>query len=103
LADETPEGRSIVALVRERHGLAAPECARSGFVPFSAQTRMSGLDRDGVAIRKGAVDSVVRFAAGRGGSPRAAAEVARAVEAIARTGGTPLAVARDGAVLGVIH
>src|SRR5262245_20583581 len=63
LADETPEGRSIVALVRERHGLAAPECTRSHFVPFSAQTRMSGLDRDGVSIRKGAVDSVVRFAA----------------------------------------
>ena len=69
LSDETPEGRSIVVLAKEKYGLRGREMAplNARFVPFSAQTRMSGIDFDGVAIRKGAVDAIIAFA--EGGSP----------------------------------
>ena len=123
LSDETPEGRSIVVLAKEKYALRAREMAPLGasFVPFSAQTRMSGIDVDGVRIRKGAVDAVIAFAKGgsilmwrgaAGGAQVAlrAAPVSDAVrqvtaiaERIAREGGTPLAVAKDERLLGVIH
>jgi K+-transporting ATPase ATPase B chain len=100
LADETPEGRSIVVLAKERYGLREHDLleARAQFVPFTAQTRMSGVDLDGVPIRKGAVDAVVGWS-GRDLPPELAAEVER----IARAGGTPLAVAKDRMPLGVIE
>lgn len=99
LADETPEGRSIVALAQSRYGVAAQASVEgASFVPFTAQTRMSGLDLPGSSIRKGAADAIRRHL---GGSlPR---EVEQAVERIARAGGTPLVVARDGSALGVVH
>jgi K+-transporting ATPase ATPase B chain len=124
LSDETPEGRSIVVLAKEKHGLRAREMAplNARFVPFSAQTRMSGIDVEGVSIRKGAVDAVIEFAEGGstgpvwrravGGAQAAlrAAPVSDAVrqtiaigERISREGGTPLAVAKDNRLLGVIH
>ena len=99
LADETPEGRSIVALAREKYGVAEkamPEGAE--VIPFSAQTRLSGIRFEGTLIEKGAVDSIQR--AGASGD---AAELRRITEEIARSGGTPLAVARDGRLLGVLH
>ncbi len=100
LADETPEGRSIVVLAKERFGIRERELmeTRSTFIPFSAQTRMSGVDLDGSEIRKGAVDAIAGWC-GRE-LPRALAEE---VERIARAGGTPLAVARDREPLGVIE
>jgi potassium-transporting ATPase ATP-binding subunit len=100
LADETPEGRSIVVLAKERYGIRERELVEThaSFVPFTAQTRMSGVDLDGSEIRKGAVDSVVEWA-GHEMPPDLAAEVER----IARAGGTPLAVARDRQLLGVIE
>jgi potassium-transporting ATPase ATP-binding subunit len=100
LADETPEGRSIVVLAKQRFGIRERELieTRHTFIPFSAQTRMSGIDVDGAEIRKGAVDAVVGWS-GRELPPQLAAEVER----IARAGGTPLAVARDRAPLGVIE
>jgi K+-transporting ATPase ATPase B chain len=102
LPDETPEGRSIVVLAKEKYGLRGREIAGSGmhFVPFSAQTRMSGVDFDGRQIRKGASDAIQAFVEERGGSfPR---DVASSVEGIARKGGTPLVVAEGGRALGVI-
>jgi K+-transporting ATPase ATPase B chain len=123
LSDETPEGRSIVVLAKEKYGLRGREMAalNAQFIPFSAQTRMSGVDVEGHSIRKGAVDAIldyVRQASG-GGPVRVAADgtaavVARSqartppelqtiVERISKSGGTPLAVARDGRLLGVIH
>ncbi len=108
LADETPEGRSIVVLVKERHGLreravgAGPEAAQGArFVPFSAQTRMSGVDLDGQMIRKGAPDAIVAHVRGLGGAVPPGFD--RIVERIARTGGTPLAVAHNADLVGVIH
>lgn len=98
LADQTPEGRSILAFARERFGIAAGQPRDATVVPFSAQTRLSGLDWPGGTVRKGAVDSVLRAA---GVTPPRA--VTQAVERIARSGGTPLAVARDGGLLGVIE
>jgi K+-transporting ATPase ATPase B chain len=100
LADETPEGRSIVVLAKERYGLRERDLLemRAQFVPFSAQTRMSGVDFDETEIRKGAVDAVVGWS-GRELPPELAAEVER----IARAGGTPLAVAKDRVALGVIE
>ena len=100
LADETPEGRSIVVLAKERYGLRERDLLemRAQFVPFSAQTRMSGVDFDETEIRKGAVDAVVGWS-GRE-LPR---ELASEVERIARAGGTPLAVAKDRVALGVIE
>ncbi|MGE3303444.1 MAG: potassium-transporting ATPase subunit KdpB [Hyphomonadaceae bacterium] len=104
LSDETPEGRSIVVLAKERFGMRGRDIAPSHahFVAFTAQTRMSGVDLDGVSIRKGAVDAVLAFVKTRSGAG-APAEVRRAAEAIAREGGTPLAVARGERVLGVVH
>jgi K+-transporting ATPase ATPase B chain len=103
LADETPEGRSIVVLAKERYGLRGRELTHpeARFVPFSAQTRMSGCDLDGRVIRKGALDAIARHVAALGG--RVPAEVEQAAAAIARTGGTPLAVSDGPRVLGVVH
>ncbi len=101
LADETPEGRSIVVLAKERHGLRGHEIADARFVPFTAQTRMSGVDYNGTRLRKGAGDAILRWVDGEGG--QAPPELQAALDRIAREGGTPLAVARDSQVLGVIH
>jgi potassium-transporting ATPase ATP-binding subunit len=100
LADETPEGRSIVVLAKQKYGLRERDLleARAQFVPFTAQTRMSGVDLEGTPIRKGAVDAVVGWS-GRELPPELAAEVDR----ISRAGGTPLAVARDRVPVGVIE
>jgi potassium-transporting ATPase ATP-binding subunit len=131
LADETPEGRSIVALAKNRYGLEAPELgADSRIVPFSAHTRISGVDLPGRSVRKGAVDAILAqleadarapredwrdgaqpaTAAGLGVLERAAVaknlvpdDFARAVERISRAGGTPLAVSENGRLLGVVH
>ncbi|MFI8891285.1 potassium-transporting ATPase subunit KdpB [Streptomyces paradoxus] len=105
LADETPEGRSVVVLAEELHGLREREPAGAEWIPFTAQTRMSGVDADGRRIRKGATASVVAWVEGRGG---AVAEDAEGLAArISEAGGTPLLVAvedADGArVLGVVH
>ena len=103
LADETPEGRSIVVLAKQKFALRARTLGAQDaqFVGFSAQTRMSGVDIDGRQIRKGAVDAILKYVAAHGGA--APPEVRTAVEAIARSGGTPLVVADGGRVLGVIH
>jgi len=103
LADETPEGRSIVVLAKERYGLRGRDLQHpeARFVPFSAQTRMSGCDLDGRVVRKGAFDAIARHVVGLGGS--VPAEVERAVAAIAVSGGTPLAVSDGARVLGVVH
>ncbi|MBP2649024.1 MAG: kdpB, partial [Gemmatimonadetes bacterium] len=103
LADETPEGRSIVVLAKERFGLRERDLASHGarFVPFTAQTRMSGVDFDGRRIRKGAVDAIETYVRAGGGSMPAALQAA--VTEIAKGGGTPLAVAEGAEVLGVIH
>ncbi|MBI2711085.1 MAG: potassium-transporting ATPase subunit KdpB [Actinobacteria bacterium] len=101
LADETPEGRSIVALAVDRYGLEARAHPGAQLVPFTAQTRMSGVDLDGRAIRKGATDSLRRWVEDQGGT--VPADLGPIVERIATSGGTPLAVAEGGAVLGVIH
>jgi potassium-transporting ATPase ATP-binding subunit len=100
MADETPEGRSIVVLAKERYGLRERELmeTRAEFVPFTAQTRMSGVDIDGSEIRKGAVDAIAGWS-GRDIPP----ELVTEVERIARAGGTPLAVARDRVPMGVIE
>ena len=103
LADETPEGRSIVILAKERYGLRGRELAahEASFVPFTAQTRMSGVNLDGREIRKGAVDAVIKYLQAHGTVlPN---EVQHSVETIARAGGTPLVVAENQRVLGVIH
>jgi K+-transporting ATPase ATPase B chain len=102
LADETPEGRSIVTLAKERFHLRGREVAspHATFVPFTAQTRMSGVDLDGRRIRKGAADSIKAWVTSKGGTyhPLVAAEVDR----ISRAGGTPLVVSENNRVLGVI-
>jgi K+-transporting ATPase ATPase B chain len=102
LADETPEGRSIVVLAK-RYGLRERELGphEARFVPFTAQTRMSGVDLDGTRLRKGAADAVLAFVNAEGG--HGPVELRAVVDRIARDGGTPLAVARDSNVLGVIH
>ncbi|MGC4094271.1 MAG: potassium-transporting ATPase subunit KdpB [Polyangiaceae bacterium] len=103
LADETPEGRSIVVLAKERHGLRERDLngISARFVPFTAQTRMSGVDLSDRQIRKGAADAIERYVASRGGSfPR---DVRGVVERVARQGSTPLVVAQDARVLGVIQ
>jgi K+-transporting ATPase ATPase B chain len=103
LADETPEGRSIVVLAKERYGLRGRELSshEMEFVPFTAQTRMSGVNMNGNQIRKGAVDAITRYLAANGASMPP--EVQSAVETIARSGGTPLVVAEQHRALGVIH
>ncbi|WP_026869868.1 potassium-transporting ATPase subunit KdpB [Inquilinus limosus] len=107
LSDETPEGRSIVVLAKEKYGLRAREVGRmhARFVPFAAQTRMSGVDVEGSVIRKGAVDAIVAHVREAAGNPRLAmpAALEQIAERIAKSGGTPLAVAKDGRPLGVIH
>jgi K+-transporting ATPase ATPase B chain len=107
LADETPEGRSIVVLAKDKYGLRAREMAslNARFVPFTAQTRMSGVDIEGSSIRKGAVGSIVAYVrqASGGRISQVPAELEEMTERISRAGGTPLAVAKDGRILGVIH
>ncbi|MGY4306637.1 K+-transporting ATPase ATPase B chain [Bradyrhizobium sp. USDA 4369] len=119
LADETPEGRSIVVLAKEKYGIRGRDMAELGatFVPFTAQTRMSGVDAGGSSVRKGAVDAILAYISGgttqvaSGNTMRAIqpmeSELARETRAIAdeiaKSGGTPLAVARDGRLLGVIQ
>src|SRR5208337_3941755 len=119
LADETPEGRSIVVLAKEKYGIRGRELhdLKANFIPFTAQTRMSGVEIGSSWVRKGAVDSVLNFLSGPATAtsgatvqalrPNVSAEAAREVNAIAdsiaKSGGTPLAVAKDGKLLGVIH
>jgi K+-transporting ATPase ATPase B chain len=102
LADETPEGRSIVVLAKT-YGIREHDMAQlhAEFVAFTAQTRMSGVDLDGRRLRKGAGDAIIKFAEQEGG--RAPAELQAELDRIGREGGTPLAVARDSQILGVIY
>jgi len=103
LADETPEGRSIVVLAKEKYGLRGREFAahEAEFIPFTAQTRMSGVNLDGRQVRKGATDAIVRYIESNGGvfPP----EVRASVDKIAASGGTPLVVAENQRAMGVIH
>jgi len=103
LADETAEGRSITALAKRDFNLRGREFTdkETQFIPFSAMTRMSGVDLNGRRIRKGATEQVVKFVNDNGGTPPA--ELAGIVERIARSGGTPLVVAENSSILGVIH
>jgi potassium-transporting ATPase ATP-binding subunit len=103
LADETPEGRSVVVLAKERFRLRGRGISDKGaaFIPFSAHTRMSGVDLDGRCLRKGASDSVMAFVTAQGG--RVPADFVQVSERVARTGGTPLAVADGTRLLGVVH
>ncbi|MEJ0015795.1 MAG: potassium-transporting ATPase subunit KdpB [Acetobacteraceae bacterium] len=118
LSDETPEGRSIVVLAKEKYDIRGRDMAPAGarFIPFSAQTRLSGIDFEGSVIRKGAVDAVLAFARSQaanshgGGvavlstvSEAAIRELSAKADEIARAGGTPLGVCKDGRLLGVIH
>ena len=103
LADETPEGRSIVVLAKEKYGLRGRELAphEAHFIPFTAQTRMSGVDFDGREVRKGAADAINKYLNGLGKfMPR---ELDSIVQEISKAGGTPLVVAEDRVALGVIH
>ncbi len=102
LADETPEGRSVVVLAREKFGVSVPSLpAEAEVIPFTAQTRISGVKIAEGLIQKGAVDSVLRANPGLGDTP-AAAELRKATDEIARAGMTPLAVAKDGRLLGAV-
>jgi potassium-transporting ATPase ATP-binding subunit len=120
LADETPEGRSIVVLAKEKYGIRGRDLAelRANFIPFTAQSRMSGVEVGGSWVRKGAVESILNFlnapasTVTPGGAVRAlqpalgtdiVREITAIADAIAKSGGTPLAVAKDGRLLGVIH
>ena len=103
LADETPEGRSIVVLAKEKYGLRGRDVTEIGahFIPFSAETRMSGCDLDGRKIRKGAVDAIAAYVEEMGGT--VGSQVEGITHGISDTGGTPLVVAEGNKVLGVIH
>lgn len=103
LADETPEGRSIVVLAKEKHGLRSRNIheLNASFIPFSAQTRMSGVSLNGREIRKGSVDAIDAYVQAQGGSLPASCR--KDVEMIAKQGGTPLVVAEGKTTLGVIH
>jgi len=103
LADETPEGRSIVVLAKERYGLRGRELKQpeARFVPFSASTRMSGCDLAGRVIRKGAADAIAQHVTSLGGA--VPAQIGQMVATIAKAGGTPLAVSDGPRVLGVVH
>ncbi len=120
LADETPEGRSIVVLAKEKYGIRGRDLAelRANFIPFTAQSRMSGVEIGGSWVRKGAVEAILNYlnapttAVTPSGTVRslqpvisadAAREVQAIADAIAKSGGTPLAVAKDGRLLGVVH
>jgi K+-transporting ATPase ATPase B chain len=104
LSDDTPEGRSVVVLAKEKYGLRGRDMAplQATFVPFTAQTRMSGVDMAGSSIRKGAVDAIVAHVGSGVGQP-VLRDLTAIADRIAKTGGTPLAVAKDGRLLGVIH
>ena len=104
LADETPEGRSIVVLAKDKYNIRGRDMAELGatFVPFTAQTRMSGVDAGEMTVRKGAVDSILTYVGG-GVASDTAREIQAISDEISKGGGTPLAVARDGKLLGVIH
>ena len=103
LSDETPEGRSIVVLAKEKFGLRGRDMtsANAKFVAFTAQTRMSGVDVDGHSIRKGAVDSIVAYVKQQG--QNVPPQLQTETERIGKLGGTPLAVVRDGRVMGVVY
>jgi potassium-transporting ATPase ATP-binding subunit len=101
VADDTPEGRSIVEFAESRYPIASPDTADADLVPFTAQTRMSGIDIDGRQVRKGAAESVRRWVTEAGGN--IPAEFTPIVTLVATEGGTPLAVADGPRVLGVIH
>ncbi len=103
LADETPEGRSVVVLAKSKYGLRGRDVAshEAEFIPFSAYTRMSGVDIDGRHLRKGATDSIAQFVREQGGE--VPADLIEASQLISRQGGTPLAVADGQRALGVIH
>ena len=103
LADETPEGRSIVVLAKEKYGLRGRDVTEIGahFIPFSAETRMSGCDLDGRKIRKGAVDAIAVYVQEMGGT--VGSQVEGITHGISDTGGTPLVVAEGNKILGVIH
>ena len=103
LSDETPEGRSVVVLAKERFGIRERSLQDKGmtFIPFTAATRMSGVDFDGSEIRKGAADSLHRYVTQYGGAY--SAECDDAVKAISNQGGTPLVVAKNHKIIGVIH
>jgi K+-transporting ATPase ATPase B chain len=103
LPDETPEGRSIVVLAKDRYGLRGRELGNMNveYIPFSALTRMSGIDMDGRSIRKGAADAIANYLKENGSI--LPDEVRATVETVARAGGTPLVVAENGRALGVIH
>ena len=116
LADETPEGRSIVVLAKEKYGIRGRELAelKANFIPFTAQTRMSGVEVGASWVRKGAVDAILNYLNGSPAavgavqtlprvSPDTAREAQAVADAIAKSGGTPLAVAKDGKLLGIIH
>jgi potassium-transporting ATPase ATP-binding subunit len=103
LADETPEGRSIVVLAKEQFRLRGREVShhQAQFIPFSAYTRMSGVDIDGRCLRKGATEAILNFVKAQHGNP--SSELLEISDRISRTGGTPLAVADGGRVLGIVH
>jgi potassium-transporting ATPase ATP-binding subunit len=120
LADETPEGRSIVVLAKEKYGIRGRDLAelRANFIPFTAQSRMSGVQVGGSWVRKGAVDAILAYlntpavnvaptGAVRALQPAVSSDVVREMnaiaDAIAKSGGTPLAVAKDGRLLGIVH
>ena len=125
LSDETPEGRSIVVLAKEKYGIRGREMAPldASFIPFTAQTRMSGIDVDGSSIRKGAVESILAYAQESrtlpanlriptggvadavrpAGADAVARDLVEKAERVSKAGGTPLAVAKDGRLLGVIY
>ena len=106
LADETPEGRSIVVLAKEKYGLRGRDMQslHAHFVPFTAQSRMSGVDVEGSVIRKGAVDAVLAYVEQSSRVDQdTLSELQSIADTIAKAGGTPLAVAKDGHLLGVVH
>ncbi len=100
-ADDTPEGRSALLLARQRYGVGDVDIAGAHFIPFSAYTRMSGVDAEGVVLRKGATAAIASFVRVQGGA--VAQEYEETAAAIARTGGTPLGVADGARLLGIIH
>ena len=103
LADETPEGRSIVVLAKERYGLRGRDLSElhAEIIPFTAQTRMSGIDMEGVEVRKGAAESIETYVQKKGG--QFAPDVKETIRRIAQSGGTPLVVAKNGNVMGTIY
>ncbi|MEJ5021762.1 potassium-transporting ATPase subunit KdpB [Ochrobactrum vermis] len=106
LADETPEGRSIVVLAKEKYGLRGRDMQglHAHFVPFTAQSRMSGVDIEDSVIRKGAVDAVLAYVGQNSrADDKTLSELQSIADTIAKAGGTPLAVAKNGLLLGVVH